>query len=499
MCGGCIQSGLSVAESVGLEPNTTKVLSIATAAVMLFSLSAPLVPASSSVRAGAVCVKANQKVVKSGKTFVCKKSGKKFVWKVQKKKSITPPDETVVPVVPPKKVEYQNPSQPSDNIQSCQIREVKPRNARAGPDGAPILLPSGFPRVTPATQHVGTVTWALIPIDFPDLPGESNFENRVDGQMKSLTDWFDTVSEGKLKVNWRVASKWVRLPKPTAEYVIPFSTNLRDSENGIKLWRDAMAAADPEFNFTDIQQVIFILPKGQTFMKETSQGFPWDKAVIDLRTREGAVAGFAIAGSDFDLPRRDYWSYWAHEFGHSISLAHIGVSRGDIPPFNPFDLMGGQDGPSRELNGWMRFLAGWLNDEKIHCKVSSNLTDLKLTLAPLSDQKTGLKLAIIPVSETKAVIIESRRFTKFSCGSKDRNGVLVYTYDARLSHGEDFLVPIRPAKRMASSENGGDSPCWVALNIIDPLLYEGDSVSVEGITIKVLQSGDYDQIQVQRP
>lgn len=498
MCGGCIQSGLNVAESVGLEPSTTKALSIATAAVMLFSLSAPLVPTSSSVRAGAVCAKANQKVVKSDKTFVCKKSGKKFVWKVQKKKLITPPDETVVPVVPPKKVEYQNPSQPSDNIQSCQIREVKPRNARAGPDGAPILLPSGFPRVTPATQHLGTVTWALIPIDFPDLSGDLNFESRVDGQMKSVTDWFDTVSEGKLKVNWRVASKWVRLPKPTTEYVIPFSVNLRDSENGIKLWRDAMAAADPGFDFTNIQQVIFVLPKGQTFMKETSQGFPWDKAVIDLKTNEGSVAGFAVTGSDFDWPGRQYWPHWAHEFGHSISLAHIGSSRGDNPPFNPFDLMGGQEGPSRELNGWMRFLAGWLVDEKIYCKAATNLTDLKLTLAPLSDQKSGLKLAIIPVSQTKAVLVESRRFTKFSCGPKDRNGVLVYTYDARLSHGEDFLVPIRPTGRPVVNINTPESPCWTQ-PFADPLLYEGDSVTVEGMTIKVLQSGDYDQIQVQRP
>ena len=42
------------------------------------------------VKAGAVCTKANIKIVKSGKTFVCKKSGKKLVWRIQAKKAAKP-------------------------------------------------------------------------------------------------------------------------------------------------------------------------------------------------------------------------------------------------------------------------------------------------------------------------------------------------------------------------------------------------------------------------
>jgi hypothetical protein len=87
MCGGCVQSGLSAAEAIGLEPQTTKLITIATAAVMLFSLAAPMAAPTTTVKSGAVCAKANQKIVKAGKTFVCKKSGKKLVWRVEKKKS----------------------------------------------------------------------------------------------------------------------------------------------------------------------------------------------------------------------------------------------------------------------------------------------------------------------------------------------------------------------------------------------------------------------------
>jgi hypothetical protein len=55
MCGGCVQSGLSAAEAIGLEPQTTKVIAIATAAIMLFSLAAPMAAPTTTVKSGAVC------------------------------------------------------------------------------------------------------------------------------------------------------------------------------------------------------------------------------------------------------------------------------------------------------------------------------------------------------------------------------------------------------------------------------------------------------------
>jgi len=105
MCVGCAQSSLATAESIGLEPQTTKLISLAAAAVMLFGLVTPLANPATQVKAGAVCTKANQKVVKSGKTFVCKKSGKKLIWKVQAKKtnqvSTAPNKTTPVPSTGP--------------------------------------------------------------------------------------------------------------------------------------------------------------------------------------------------------------------------------------------------------------------------------------------------------------------------------------------------------------------------------------------------------------
>ena len=462
---------------------------IAFLAVLSLFLSAPLIPANAAAKAGAKCTKPGNTEVVKGKTFTCIKSGQKLVWNkgvVHKKISSSV------------NVAYAPPSELSDNLDLCKINEVNlngPRNGQAGPGGASIKLPSGFPSVTPSIKHVGTVKWALIPIDFPDLKGESNFRPRVDGEMKLLSEWFETVSEGKFKVEWVVAKKWVTLAEKTTNYSIEKSVNSRDSTVGQDLFKDAMNSADPVFDFTGIQTVNFILPKGQKFITETSQGFPWDKVVLDVVTNEGSISSYSIPGVFMDQTGREYWSYWAHEFGHSISIPHVGRSRGSLPPFSPFDIMGSQDGSTRELSGWLRFLAGWLPDEKVYCKEIQNVKDMELTLAPMSSTAAGLKLAVIPISKTKAVLIESRRFTKFSCGISTKNGVLVYEYDANLSHGEDFLMPIYPTGRNKEYHNATADPC-ASEPFSDPLLYRGDKITINGVDIEVLLSGNFDRIRV---
>lgn len=381
-------------------------------------------------------------------------------------------------------------SRVSDPIDQCRIKEVS--NSRG-------FTWAGFPQKQPPTSSSGVVKWALIPIEFSDQKGEKKFRSRVNTQMKLLSDWYSTVSGGRLTVEWVVAKDWVTLPGKASDYSVARSVNLGDDPKGLKLFRDAMTEADPSFDFTGIQTVNFILPKGQKAVLETVQGFPWDEAVKNFKTEEGSIASFSVAGQFFDQPQRTYWSYWAHEFGHAIGLPHIGASRGTLPPFNPWDLMGGQDGPSRELSGWLRFLAGWMSDDQIYCKNASQILRQNLNFVPLSSAKKGYKLAIIPVSETKAILIESRRETKFSCRtSPARNGVLVYVYDATLGHGQDFLIAASPPGRANQRDSCNSKNFRGTQANPDFLLRKGDKVTVAGLTVEVLKQGGTDRVRVSR-
>ncbi len=384
---------------------------------------------------------------------------------------------------PSKPVVYKDPTVASVNINQCKINEAS---------SVRTVLASGFPVIAPPTARTGTVKWALIPIDFADIPGDSNFRSRMDGQMKLLSDYISVVSEGKLKVEWVVHPNWVRMPGNSSQYNVPYSDDPDRSPEIARFYRDLMKESDKYFDFTNIQVVNFIAPIGQTFLREGMQGFPWTRNVQNVRTNEGVVPAFSFAGGFFDASGRTYWSYWAHEYGHTVGLGHVGSSR-EANPYSGYDLMAIQDGPSRELSGWLRFIIGWLPDEKVHCSDLATLQSVDVTLAPLSETKPGVKMSVVRLSSNRALILESRRVTKFACNMPTPlNGVMAYIYDARFGHYEPFLIPVIPAGR-----NLETSDCQT-ISVPNPLLREGDKVTVEGVTIQVLEHGTYDRIRISR-
>ena len=489
-----------------------KLLKLAIVAILL-NLVHPY-PAVSAVKTGAACSKVGSIAVQAGKKFTCVKSGKKLIWNkgVSLPKPVPTPtpstssapanteQATVAPTPTPSPTptqkqetkpasqQYANPTEPSSSIEACKIKEDN-NNRR----NSAFQLPTGFPGTTSLATKTGTVKWALIPIDFPDMRGSANFRSRVDEQMKLVSEWFETVSEGKFKVEWVVANNWVTVPNPTSQYSIKQSMNLGDAPNGEKLFKDAMAAADPVFDFTNVQTVNFILPEGQKFVEESSQGFPWDKAVSELKLNEGKISSFAMPGTFFDQLNRQYWSYWVHEFGHAMGIPHIGSSRIANAYMN-LDIMGNQDGFAKELSGWHRFVAGWLAEEKVYCQEFSKLGNPEVTLVPLSDTKNGIKMTVIQISNNRALVIESRRETKFACTMPSKkNGVLVYIYDATKSHGENYFIPVTPEGR----RDEGSQNCPVT-QYPDPLLYSNESIVVEGVKIQVLESKEYDRIRISK-
>jgi hypothetical protein len=74
-----------------------------------------------------------------------------------------------------------------------------------------------------------------------------------------------------------------------------------------------------------------------------------------------------------------------------------------------------------------------------------------------------------------------------------RNGVLVYTYDATLSHGQDFLKPVAPEGRGIEYS----SNCLV-VGYPNPILYKGQKVTIEGVTIEVIDSLNLDKVKLSK-
>lgn len=398
---------------------------------------------------------------------------------------------------------YRQPSVASSSAELCRLRDQSSQRTSNGD------LRVGFPLIERNFASRGTLTFASIPIDFADLRGEANVMARVSNQMQLVTDWYDMVSEGRIKIEWRVHQNWVRLPDTSGSYALNRS---RSDDN--RLGNDAFAAADPSVDFSGVRAVAFVLPAGQTFMAEGVQGFLHSQFGYagGYATAEGRVYNYMIAGAYFDRQYKNYWSYWAHEAGHMFPLPDlydqntqwwIGKQT-EIPggPFSGFDMMANQDGPSRTLSTWLRFVMGWLNDSQVFCKPIAELTEVQVALVPIDDRSLGVKSVFVPLSSSKLLVVESRRAnTKFDCegtGSstptwRSRNGVIVYTADMMLGHGEGFQALVAPASRGLQTLSSCSAPPQY-----DAILGVGDAVVIDGVRVRVLSSGLYDTVEISK-
>jgi hypothetical protein len=271
----------------------------------------------------------------------------------------------------------------------------------------------------------------------------------------------------------------------------------------------AIAAADQEFNFSNVDAVIFYLPESQNVFIEGSQGTVDSGLERPFQTAEGSIPSFAVIGNYFDQPNRNYYSAWVH-----YSLIWMGMpelfdakaNRGGnqaraIPIGNMqgYDIMASQDGPFRQLSGWLRYLLDWFESDQIYCKNLENASSIKLSLEPIGNLSSRLKMVGIRVSDTKLIAIESRRFVKqtdcvASAGDFKKDGVIVYIVDSTQGHvtGETLSL-VSPINRPIRFYGCYSPPMQ------DSVMSVGDYVDVLGVRIKVVESDSFDTIEITRP
>lgn len=128
------------------------------------------------------------------------------------------------------------------------------------------------------------------------------------------------------------------------------------------------------------------------------------------------------------------------------------------------------DSNSPGLLAFERWNLGWIADDQVICMDGPTITQSLTAVEEIG----GVKAVVIPISTTKAVVVESRRAIGLDKAMK-KSGALVYVVDSSIQSG---LGPVK----VYPSDLKNDPRYLNAPRAI------GESVTIEGVTIKVVKS-----------
>ena len=290
--------------------------------------------------------------------------------------------------------------------------------------------------------------------------------------------FFKTVSYGRMDWNLEPHFVWLRLSQPSAYY----GEAIRSYEGHLEFIQEAVTLADADVDFSTADSVTVMVPPsatavefGPAFGANPGEGY----------TADGKIFSNGVT-SAADLPN---WGFiWLnHETGHTMGLADLYGY--DFDPNNydyihrhvgNFGFMGFTGGKGFEPFAFERWQLGWLDDDQILCQTEGEIT---ATVTPI-EITGGMKAVMVPISNSKAVVIESRRQIGYDAPIL-KPGVLVYVVDTSIPSGEGTLV-VYP--QLDNDPYRDNSPLAV-----------GESVTVEGVTVTVLEATDEgDTVQVAR-
>jgi M6 family metalloprotease-like protein len=257
----------------------------------------------------------------------------------------------------------------------------------------------------------------------------------------------------------------------------------------------------------------------------------------------------------------NFFMFYIHETMHEIGLPDLYTLHtwhpnsannygDDLIPFAQWAQMSDGARGSGAIIAWHRWLLGWLGEDQVYCLPAGSLTDVEVTVVPLERDAAGFKAVMIPVSDRKVVVVESRRAEGYdedigeipiaveTDGAIRRSflnwlgtsGLLVYTYDTSVFQnsgpGRVQIPAGRPGFTHVSEEitqaqidvrneqcqletNPDNTACTLYMDPedenkslieawYDPLVRVGESIIVEGITIELLQWGDYDRVRISK-
>jgi M6 family metalloprotease-like protein len=265
----------------------------------------------------------------------------------------------------------------------------------------------------------GDVRALMIFLSFPDAePGLTPEEVAAD-HFPATSRFFERASYGRFRLHAHPVTRWLRMPRPSTDYLISRDW---DSADRTEYLRDAVDAADPVVDFHGYDVVYLVADP-------TAPGVDSDATkVVNLAaplTVDGTPLRRLVTVFEDHPPDRNVL---AHETGHVFDLPDLyyrppeGSTADWDTHVGDWDLMGSQFGLAPEPFAWHKWKLGWLDQDQTGC-----ITRTGTTYHDLSPDEAGggTKLLVVRTGVDEALAVEARSAAGNDTGTC-RQGVLLY-------------------------------------------------------------------------
>ena len=309
--------------------------------------------------------------------------------------------------------------------------------------------------------------------------------------LEFIKNWIEYSSDGDSKVELRYPDSYIKMPGNIGDYKVSHNNNSNNPEH-IRFNRDVVAAVDSSINFSGANIGIVVVPGG------TDLDILKQAALSGLQTNEGRV-GFAMTAypDTYSNPNKTQFAnlaapaWWIHELYHAgYGLEdHYGDGKQDVNTEYGLGWWSLINPTTGDLTIWEKWILGFALDSQVHCV--TNPSSSTHWIAPSSVKTSESKTIVIKISNTKVIVLESIRpaglYYKIPSASQ---GVLVYTVDLTVKERDFGMKLVLPKNR-----NPNKGPFFLA----EAPLRVGESVTIDGVTITVVESGTFgDVIKVER-
>lgn len=336
---------------------------------------------------------------------------------------------------------------------------------------------TGFPYESPVTKDNGTVRIAVIPLDFPNFPGDSGVLRQLKEDVLRAEAWSQFMTNGDMVYDVVFIEQWVRLPK-SSDYYPTYDNAFAGTKQP---WQESINqvfnAADSYVDFTDIDFAYFIFPYEALLDSPTLL-----YGRVNVQTPLAGQIQMAIYGNENinSYLLNSFWSHMVHEVLHFQGfIGHGPCHHCEV------SIMTRDNGANKAVLSWEGFLAGWYDEEDVYClSMDKLITKPEIHLDSLDKLggSPGYKNVMIPLSDHEVIIIEYRTDGPYSNLPKEQQGILIYVVDSKKT-------------------SNYPSPEWVS-KITDPSTYwhtlvdknnwylfkKGQTITYKSISIEIIDS-----------